>query len=322
MTISEKISTDLNLDLNYVKKIISSSSYYYRDFKIDKKNGGKRNISQPSPELKTFQYWIVYNILNKLPVSDDACAYKKGDSIKKHAIKHCESNYILHSDIKKFFNFISFEHLLPILRENKQIFDCLHIELENSLNEIKGICFRNNSLCIGAVSSPAISNIIMYEFDKTISYYCKNKKYIYTRYADDIYISSKSYMDNSIVDFLENELKRNKFSINKKKTKFYSPKCRKKVTGVIITNNHQISLGRKYRNQIKKMVYCKLIKGEGDYNQIMGYLSFLKNIEPKTYSNIICKYSKYCNGDIIDELKEANKDSLNIKRFLFKQKSL
>lgn len=304
MNIIERIAVELKLDQVYISRIAERSSYYYKDYTIPKHNGTPRFISQPSPELKTLQYWVLYNIFHKLPVSDAAYAYKKGDSIKKHAQLHRKSRFIFHADIRSFFPSINSSMANTILREHKELFDELNLDLERSLVDIKKICFRRDALCIGAVSSPAISNFVMYPFDRAMENYCKENKYIYSRYADDIYISSMHYIKQDIIFFIQHELIKNGFLLNTDKTRFYSCKSRRKVTGLIITNDSQVSIGSERRRQIKKMVYNKLIHGEGNSNQILGYLSFLKDIEPNTYNNIIIKYSQYCNGDLIKELSK------------------
>lgn len=304
MNIIDKIALELNLDSTYISRIASRSMFYYKDFAIPKKNGGRRFISQPSPELKTLQYWVLNRIFKKLPISNAAYAYKKGDSIKKHASLHCKSKFIFHTDIQSFFPSVHSSHLESILRANKDIFDELDLDLDNSIEDINNICFRADCLCIGAVSSPAISNIVMRSFDDTINSYCKKHNYIYSRYADDIYISSNSFIDKEIVNIINAELSKMKLKINYTKTKFYSPKYRRKVTGLILTNESKVSIGTQQRNKIKKMIYNKLIHGVGNPDQILGYLSFLKDIEPNTYNNLIIKYSKYCNEDIITALSE------------------
>lgn len=304
MDLIDKIAIDLKMDSAYLKRIAARSNKYYRDYSIPKKSGGHRRISQPSPELKTLQYWIVHNILNKLPVSDAAFAYKKGDSIKNHAEQHKKSKHILHTDIKEFFNSIQFSHIENILTSNKAIFDGLGVDLVESMQDIKDICFRSNHLCIGAVSSPVISNIVMYSFDLKVKEYCKNHNCTYSRYADDIYISSNSYIDKSIVDFIHSNLLTLGLNMNMSKTRFYSPKYSRKVTGIVITNDSEISIGTKRRNMIKKMIYDKLVHSKGDSEQIIGYLSFLKDIEPHTYNNLIIKYSQYCEEDIISALRK------------------
>lgn len=304
MNIIEMISADLKIDYSYLSRIAERSSFYYKDYKIPKKNGDKRPVSQPSPELKTLQYWVVRNIFEKIPVSKAAYAYKKGDSIKRHAELHCKSRFIFHADICNFFPSIHSKHLSEILKSNNDIFDSLGLDINNSIQDINKICFRKDSLCIGAVSSPIISNIIMYSFDDALIEYCKENNYIYSRYADDIYISSRSYINNDVIDILCNELHKYGFTLNRSKTRFYSQKYRRKITGLILTNDSQASIGTERRIEIKKMIYNKLVNGIGDSEKIMGYLAFLKDIEPNTYNNLIIKYSCYCDGDIINELRK------------------
>ena len=52
------------------------------------------------------------------------------------------------------------------------------------------------------------------------------------------------------------------------------------------------------------MVYNKIVNGNGDKDSIMGYLAFLKVVEPNTYNNLIIKYSKYCDVDVIEKILE------------------
>lgn len=306
MNLIERMALDFQLDAEYLFRIANRSAFYYKDYYISKRNGGERRISQASPELKSMQYWVVKNILEKLPVSDGAYAYKKGDSIKKHALLHRLSKHLFHTDIKNFFNNIHSEMLTSILLKHENIFDDLKIDITTSADEIRKICFRDNSLCIGTVSSPIISNIIMYNFDKTILDYCQSNGLIYSRYADDIYISSNSYIPSNLRDYVEIELKKYNFVMNNKKTSFISPKHCRKITGIVLTNDGSISVGTRQKNMIKKMVYDKIINKKGNSEKILGYLAFLKDVEPDTYNNIIIKYSKYCSGDIIDEIMKNN----------------
>lgn len=304
MNVIEKIATELKLDLPYISRIAERSSYYYKEYTVPKRNGGLRYISQPSAELKTLQYWVSNNIIGKLPISVAAYAYKKGDSIKRHAQLHCRSRFFLHADICNFFPTIKSSKLNPILRGNKYIFEELGLDVEESIENIQKICFRKDSLCIGAVSSPVISNVVMYSFDEEMLEYCKANGYLYSRYADDIYISSKKYIPKDVWTFLQGKLVEHGFVMNYSKTKFCSPKYRRKVTGLVITNDSYVSVGTERRNAIKKMVYDQLVHGKGDPYQILGYLSFLKDVEPNTYNNLIIKYSQYCSGDLIKELSK------------------
>lgn len=265
-----------------------------------KPNGEPRRISHPSPELKTLQYWCAENIFARCPVSDAAYAYRKGVSIKKHAEIHSRSKFILHMDIKHFFESINGEHIKHLLTANRTAFDGYPYQILEACNTINRICLRNNRMCIGAVSSPIISNAILFDFDKSIIEFSKNRGLKYSRYADDMYISSSAFIDSGIVDFFEQQLQMLHFSLNRHKTRFMSAKGRRMVTGLIITNDNKVSVGLKMRNKIKDMVYKKIVKGEGDANVIMGYLSFLKDVEPLAYNRIIIKYSAF--GNVIEKI--------------------
>lgn len=302
MNIVDLMAKDLHLDLDYLNNLIQNANRYYKNYTIPKRTKGTRWISQPSPELKTLQYWIVENVFSSLPVSKSAFAYLKGRSIKTHARAHLSSNYFLHVDISHFFPSIHPFHLSRIVATS-DLFSDPNIDVDESITLVNKICFKKDSLSIGAVSSPAISNIIMYPFDCAMENYCKANHFKYSRYADDIYISSEKYLEKDVLDNVKAELKKLNFTINFDKTKFFSNKYQKRITGLILTTDGKVSVGTKRRSEIKKMLYNKIANGKGDSEQILGYLSFLRDIEPETYNNLIIKYSSYCDGDLFDALK-------------------
>lgn len=303
MNLTEKIAKDLKLEYSYIEKIINRANYYYKRYSIPKKNGGTREIMQAGPELKSLQYWIKENILNKMPISDASYAYSKGNSIKCHALSHVKSKYILHSDIYHFFNSITSKMLEKQLLKHPDIFESLDLDMNDAITTISKICFRKNRLCIGTVSSPIISNIVMYDFDNELIDYCLSNDYIYSRYADDIYISSQDFISIEEKTHLTHLLAKYNFIINERKTFFASPKGRRNITGIIITDKAKISIGTEKKLQIKKKLYSKLVHGTGNTNEILGYLAFLKDIEPNYYNKLIAKYSTYCENDILEQIK-------------------
>lgn len=147
----------------------------------------------------------------------------------------------------------------------------------------------------------------MYPFDEKMLSYCKERKLIYSRYADDIYISSVSCIDKSVARDIPSEINKLGFKTNKEKTWFSSKKSRQRVTGLIITTDCRVSVGSEVRCIIKKMVYERVIHGRGDSEVLLGYLSYLKSIEPQTYNQLITKYSAYCDGDIIEAIERMER---------------
>lgn len=304
MKLVNKISEDLSLDPDYLEKVVKRANCYYRKYFIPKKDGGKREIMQAGPELKSLQYWVRENVLKKLPVSSASYAYSKGNSVKKHALLHSKSNFILHADIRNFFPSVTPHHLEDQLKKYPQIFKELDIDICDAIATIAKICFKKDGLCIGTVSSPAISNAVMYDFDNELISYCKDKSYLCSRYADDIYISSNNFIPEEEKSYLASLLAKYGFELNEQKTYFASKKGKRSVTGIIVTDDETVSIGLERRLQIKKMIYNKLVHGNGNSKEIFGHLAFLRDIEPDYYNKIIIKYSSYCKEDILKELKK------------------
>lgn len=305
-SIIDRIARDLSLDRDYIASIIRKSSFYYKRFTIPKRNGDQRVIYQASPELKSLQYWVREKILKLLPVSNAAFAYQTGNSIKKHADFHKEARFIFHTDIENYFPSIHEKMLTDILIAHQDKLQAQGMWFDDMCDTIAKICFYRGRLSIGTISSPMISNIVAYQFDESIIGYCKEQGYHYSRYADDIYISGNRYISENTKKFVEDCLRNCNFKMNISKTWFRSKKSRRKITGLIITDTDRVSVGLETRKKIKNMIYNRLVNGHGSPEKILGYLAYLKDIEPQTYNKYIIKYSTYCDGDVISAIRRGS----------------
>jgi hypothetical protein len=99
MKLSEFIAADLSLPLDEIKAPIRNSYVLVKHFRIKKRSGGERLIMQPSRKLKPIQYWLIHNVLSRLPVHQAATAYKKGLSILNNAERHRNNLYFLKIDL-------------------------------------------------------------------------------------------------------------------------------------------------------------------------------------------------------------------------------
>lgn len=287
MKILQLMSKELNLDTDYITKLSKNNSSY-KMYVIPKKHGS-RIIYHPSKDLKLLQYWLVNRIFKKFPISKYSTAYSKGNSIKKNALMHKNSNYILHLDIEHFFESITSYHIDKLLNKINNLDD-------NDKTLIKDIIlFNGKYLVIGSVASPIVANCVMYDIDLKIFNNCiKNTDLIYTRYADDIIISSKSYINKEIINEISSILQDNNLKLNTKKTYFMNKKGKRYVTGITIDNNtNKLSLGHKQYRTIKNMIYNFLVKQIGNKDQILGYLSFIKDIDENKYNSLRSTYLKY-----------------------------
>jgi hypothetical protein len=119
----------------------------------------------------------------------------------------------------------------------------------------------------------------------------------YTRYADDIYLSTR--VPNVLSDLLksvESYLSKQSFPklrINNDKTVFTSRKRLRKVTGLVLTSDRKISIGRHQKRILKSMV-LKLIKKELTEVQtamLQGWIAYVRSVEPTFLFSMQRKYS-------------------------------
>ncbi|MCS7228287.1 MAG: hypothetical protein NZ839_04920, partial [Endomicrobia bacterium] len=67
------------------------------------------------------------------------------------------------------------------------------------------------------------------------------------------------------------------FKLNLKKIRFMHPGRRKEVTGLCVNAGYP-TVSRKFRRKVRAAVHNYITKGQGDINQIKGWLAFLAGI--------------------------------------------
>lgn len=290
----DRISKDVGLPYKYIENIVKGASFRYKVFNIHKKTGGLREISQPSPELKFLQRWLVDNIFVNFPVHNSVYSYRRSIGIQDLASIHKKNNYLLRIDLSNFFPSIKDRDILNLLRKHIDLIPFPLSKRDYSIIQL--ITCRNGVLTIGAPSSPSISNTILYDFDKHNFEVAKKRRAIYSRYADDIYFSTnRSGVLNDIYnDFEKNliNLKSPKLYINEKKTTFSSKKNKRIITGLIISSENKVSIGRMKKRLIKSMVYKfeqnQLSNDEISY--LKGFLSYINAVEPTFLMSLKTKF--------------------------------
>lgn len=219
----------------------------YKTAYIRKSNGKKREIHKPDPTLKKFQKAIYIRILKDMPISNYATAYKKGASLRNATAVHIGKPVILKLDIQNFFGSIPYKTVREMFL--KHGFDA---DTATTLTTL--VCYKGR-LPQGTPTSPAISNIVMREFDEKIAEFCKQRNIAYTRYSDDMTFSGE-FEKEEIMFFVEDNLKKAGFALNQKKTQFIKQGQRQTVTGVVVNKKQQ--LPKSYRREIRKEIhYCQ-----------------------------------------------------------------
>lgn len=242
-----KTNHDRDIAIKNLLLITNNPEGQYETVYITKANGKKREINKPNIVLKSFQKSVYKNILLHIPTSYYAVAYKKGSSLRYSTAVHIGKPMILKLDIKNFFGSILYKTVQEMFL--KQGYDYF------MATTLATLCCYKGRLPQGTPTSPAISNIIMKNFDDKVACFCYARNIAYTRYSDDMTFSG-SFDSNEVIEFVKDKLNKSGFQLNNKKTKLIKQGQRQTVTGVVVNEKQQLPKG--YRKQIRQEIhYCQ-----------------------------------------------------------------
>lgn len=316
----------------------------YEEFTIPKKNGGMRNISAPNDHLKIIQkklkrnldmcyVAITHNNFNKKL----AHGFIRKKSIITNSQYHKNKRYVLNIDLKDFFPSINFGRVRGFFIKNK------YFKLnEDVATLIAQIACYNNQLPQGSPCSPIISNLLALSLDKYLFSLSKRYRFTYTRYADDITISTnlrefpkeiayfneeekKWFLGNKVIEVINN----NHFNINFDKIRMQYKTSRQEVTGLV--TNKKVNIKRSYiretRAMLDNLILCP--NNTEDYivrkNIVEGRIAFINqirkiNIDKKNNKDFSSKmlekffcFDNFVNNNNITILVEGITDKIYIK---------
>jgi len=281
------MSSDFGMLPKHLQGIIRTAPIRYKVFHIPKRSGGLREVAQPAREVKIIQRWFMERLEPLLPLHEAATAYHSGAGIRTNALRHVDSDYLLKMDFKNFFPSILMADIIRHLEAHcGQQYDSSAIKL------IAYVCTwapkRTGPLrlCIGAPSSPLLSNSVMFDFDTRLSSAATAGGVSYTRYADDLALSScRSGALNNYAGLVSNIVKGLEYprlELNANKTVFASRAGRRVVTGVTLTADHRLSIGRVRKREIRAM-YHRMVLGRlspEEQQALSGLIAFANDIEP------------------------------------------
>ncbi|WP_233972019.1 reverse transcriptase domain-containing protein [Pectobacterium versatile] len=267
----------------------------------------KVELYQCSARLKVIHTFLSRFVFSEMPMRKDIVfSYQKDVNITDAVRPHCNSEFIFKTDISKFFPSISAEAVSHTLSKY-----CVNIrtvdpeEIRENIKRIVYLCTIDNRLPVGFSCSPSISNFCFYDYDNVIEAYCNKKGYIYSRYSDDLIISSQGEMDK---DIITNDLTAIlssdaflKLSINHKKTKIITKKYERKILGISILNDGKMTVSKATKTDIEVKLHLlktdrkKLLNYTGmdemtSILSIAGVLSQINNIDKDYLFHLRKKY--------------------------------
>jgi len=242
------LERDLGISAKTLYAVSNNISKHYHKAKLPKKSGGYRNLSVPDEVMKAIQRQISEVLLIHMPVSRYAKAYRFGSSTLRNAKHHVGKQVVLKLDILHFFDSVRYSTVKDKVFPEEIYAEPLRILLTM-------LCYHKDALPQGAPSSPAITNIILYEFDELVGQWCRERGIAYTRYCDDMTFSG-DFNPAEVIRFVRLELKKLGFLLNEQKNRIQRLGQQQTVTGIVV--NEKLSIPADYRRKLRQeLYYCR-----------------------------------------------------------------
>lgn len=247
---------------------VENMGKYYKHYEIPKRSGGYRPIDDPSEDLsnlkkdlKDFRYFL-QNTCHAM-YHTSAYAYIENRSTRDERNFHArqQSRWFCYLDFHNFFGSITYEFAKKMIYKVYPFCEIatnpLYAKSKENFEYCLKLCFLNGGLPQGTPISPMLTNLIMIPFDFELSkklIHHPGQAFYYTRYADDICISSKYDFDpkeiEKIVCDMIKEFKA-PFELNTKKTHYCSRSGHNFHLGLMYNKDGAVTVGHKRKDSIK-----------------------------------------------------------------------
>ncbi|ULJ75885.1 reverse transcriptase family protein [Rhizobium gallicum] len=278
-----------------------------------------RRISVPAPMLMLVQRWILHRILHTAAGHEASVAFHKEADIKKAAKLHCGCKWLIKLDVRDFFESISEEKVFKVFSglgyprllsfeltrlctkvldpgkriasQNTRLANVQRGPYEDDLFTDQRIPRRQRLdadvlthrrvLPQGAPTSPLLANLAVFDMDEEIMEIAARHGMVFTRYADDIALSTKR------TDFTRDEASKvigKVYAAFEKagliphpgKACVRTPGALKIVLGLVV-NGSEPRLTREYRNKLRLHAYMLGTRGilPSEHAKALGFKSIL-----------------------------------------------
>lgn len=236
-----------------------------------------------SKVLSAFHRSIAMIVVNSENFGEHVQGFVKKRSTRTNARRHLGAQFLLHADIKEFFDSISTDHVY-------KAFIATGISPEVA-RKLAHICTIDGYLRQGTRCAPAIANLVCQHLDFDMLALARSFDGIYTRYADDLTFSSSNNIASASVEQILNkygfELRDGRCYIQRRGRSQY-------VTGLTVTDRIQPRLPRHLKRRLRLIFYyiekfgveghLNNIHSEDGYRELSaleGMLSYVNSIEPQ-----------------------------------------
>ena len=198
-------------------------------------------IERPKTRLKAIQRRILREILAWIPVHDAAHGFVRGRSARTHAALHTGRRVVVRLDLEDFFAGVAAARVFGIFRTAgypEGVAHTLTGLCTNAVPDRESVAghyrlarrLATPHLPQGAPTSPALANLAAFRLDRRLTGLADALGARYTRYADDLVLSSDHYLrtPQAVIAAIATE---EGFRVNAAKTRVMGHGSRQTVTG-------------------------------------------------------------------------------------------
>lgn len=255
----ESLSNHLGIGVNKLIKLAATADKYYHQNPPQKKSdGGERITYRMSEPLKGLHTAIKIKIFNNtaFPRYLQGSIKDKEQPRSPHsdAEIHADARFLICTDVSKFFDSIEISHV-------EEMWKYLFGFPQKVANLLARLTTFEGHLLQGSPTSSYIANAIFWDLEPDLVEACREKSITYTRYVDDITLSTKKYIPNDelgeIVAKVYGMMLKKGIKPNRRKQKFKSAAGKMDVHNLVI-NAGRPTLGKPKDRQIRMDVFnCK-----------------------------------------------------------------
>lgn len=274
-----------------------------------------REVYKASDKLKKILRFINKVLLKRLQSNTDVVhSYIKGKSPLTAVSAHSKSKYFFNTDIENFFSNITINDVETIFRRDNTFIPIS--DLDNFIETlVKTVTFKG-FIPAGFPTSPQISNSFLLRFDDRLKDFCDQNDLVYTRYSDDIIISSNSLeklanLEETILRLLKKYASK-ELNLNTSKTRYTHLGNKVKILGLIITPAGKVTIDSKYKKLLESLIHFYINDKErfndlldkslaGKEHSLFGLLHYAKSIDEQYLLKLQKKYGAYTLNELMKD---------------------
>ena len=255
-----------------------------------KRTGGARLIEEPKPLLKHFQRVLLREVLDRVPVHPAAHGFTHGRSALTYASGHVGRAVVVHLDLEDFFGSIRAGRVYGIFRRCGYPEPVAYLLTGLTTNSVPELVWRDAPrqtaagtaahrrldqhlahphLPQGAPTSPSLANLATFGLDRRLAALAQASGLTYSRYADDLALSSRHHLARDQVARLvrlADQIARDEgFRLNPAKTQVQRPGQRQHLAGIVV--NERPNVGRTEYDLLKATLHNAVRYGPDSQNR-------------------------------------------------------